>query len=249
MVPLDFYSRMDPSDMESAVNAMMQIPATFLNVQLPLISISRLDVHISTLFSKLGVLQDQDLVNMVIGLLLNSSTSHPDVMTTELSPFLGSQTRVLFCHGLRIDVRAQSVEIPGEDRDPSDPRRADQTGRSVRSHAESASAVGGGSAGRVGDRADCRGDEGSVFLSSSMIGDAKEPATLPEGDYKRRRQSYRAKMTHLTKRTTIQEHRDFINARMRMLAQDKGYRLIGTIDRVTTKTTPLEIEKEMRRQR
>ena len=100
MVPLDFYSRMDPSDMESAVNAMMQIPATFLNVQLPLISISRLDVQISTLFSKLGILQDQDLVNMAIGLLLNSSTSHPDVMVTELSPFLGSQTRVRFERGL-----------------------------------------------------------------------------------------------------------------------------------------------------
>ncbi|CBK22257.2 uncharacterized protein [Blastocystis hominis] len=78
---------------------------------------------------------------------------------------------------------------------------------------------------------------------------SNKPAALPEGDYKRRRQSYRAKMTHLTKRTTIQEHRDFINMRMQMLAEEEGYRLIGTVDRVTTKTTPQEIEREMRRKR
>lgn len=78
---------------------------------------------------------------------------------------------------------------------------------------------------------------------------SNKPATLPEGDYKRRRQSYRAKMTHLTKRTTIQEHRDFINMRMQMLAEEEGYHLIGTVDRVTTKTTPQEIEREMRQKR
>ena len=142
------------------------------------------------------------------------------------------------------------MEISGQDGDSSHPKRADQTGRPVRSDEESTSALGDGSSGHVGDRAERRRhDKTSAFFSSSMLEDTKKPATLPEGDYKRRRQSYRAKMTHLTKRTTIQEHRDFINARMRMLAEDKGYRLIGTIDRVTTKTTPLEIEKEMRRQR
>ena len=71
----------------------------------------------------------------------------------------------------------------------------------------------------------------------------------PVIDYKRRRQSYRAKMTHLTKRTTIQEHRDIINMRMLMLAEEKGYKLEGEIDRVTTKTTPKDIEDELRRKR
>ena len=71
----------------------------------------------------------------------------------------------------------------------------------------------------------------------------------PVIDYKRRRQSYRAKMTHLTKRTTIQEHRDIINMRMLMLAEEKGYQLKGEVDRVTTKTTPKEIEDELRRKR
>ena len=71
----------------------------------------------------------------------------------------------------------------------------------------------------------------------------------PVIDYKRRRQSYRAKMTHLTKRTTIQEHRDIINMRMLMLAEEKGYQLKGEVDRVTTKTTPKDIEDELRRKR
>lgn len=56
-------------------------------------------------------------------------------------------------------------------------------------------------------------------------------------------------MTHLTKRTTIQEHRDIINMRMLMLAEEKGYKLEGEVDRVTTKTTPKDIEDELRRKR
>lgn len=85
---------MDPSEMETAVNGMKQLPVTLLNVQLPLIPIAKLDSHLSILFGKLGILYDQDLVNMVIALLLNNRTNHPDAMTKELKPFLGSQTRV-----------------------------------------------------------------------------------------------------------------------------------------------------------
>lgn len=48
-------------------------------------------------------------------------------------------------------------------------------------------------------------------------------------DYKRRRKSYRAKMTHLTRRTVTQEHRDMINLRMQMLAADHNYRLVGSV--------------------
>lgn len=80
------------------------------------------------------------------------------------------------------------------------------------------------------------------------IENKKEEGPEPVQDYKRRRQSYRAKMTHLTKRTTIQEHRDLINLRMKVLAE-RGYRLLGPVERVTTKTTPQEIEKEMRQKR
>ena len=76
----------------------------------------------------------------------------------------------------------------------------------------------------------------------------KEEGPKPIQDYKRRRQSYRAKMTHLTKRTTIQEHRDLINLRMKVLAE-RGYRLLGPVERVTTETTPQEIEKELRLKR
>lgn len=85
---------MDPSEMETAVNGMKQLPVTLLNVQLPLIPIAKLDSHLSILFGKLGILYDQDLVNMVIALLLNNRTNHPDAMTKELKSFLGSQTRV-----------------------------------------------------------------------------------------------------------------------------------------------------------
>ena len=80
------------------------------------------------------------------------------------------------------------------------------------------------------------------------IENKKEEGPEPVQDYKRRRQSYRAKMTHLTTRTTIQEHRDLINLRMKVLAE-RGYRLLGPVERVTTKTTPQEIEKEMRQKR
>ena len=48
-------------------------------------------------------------------------------------------------------------------------------------------------------------------------------------DYKRRRQSYRAKMTHLTRRSVIQEHRDMINLRMQILANEDNYRLVGNV--------------------
>ena len=37
--------------------------------------------------------------------------------------------------------------------------------------------------------------------------------------------------------------------RMLMLAEEKGYKLEGEIDRVTTKTTPKDIEDELRRKR
>ena len=37
--------------------------------------------------------------------------------------------------------------------------------------------------------------------------------------------------------------------RMLMLAEEKGYQLKGEVDRVTTKTTPKEIEDELRRKR
>ena len=71
----------------------------------------------------------------------------------------------------------------------------------------------------------------------------------PVQDYKRRRQSYRAKMTHLTKRTIIQEPRDMVNLRMNILAEQGGFRLLEPVDRVLTKTTPQEIEKELRQKR
>ncbi len=91
--------------METTVNTMKQLPLTFLNVQLPLIPIAKLDSHLSILFGKLSILYDQDLINMVIALLLNKPTSHPDVMTKELKPFLGSQTRV----ALSVWVQARTL--------------------------------------------------------------------------------------------------------------------------------------------
>ena len=48
-------------------------------------------------------------------------------------------------------------------------------------------------------------------------------------DYKRRRKSYRAKMTHLTRRSVIQEHRDMVNLRMQILAHDNHCNLIGDV--------------------
>ena len=80
--------------MEKKVNGMNQLPLSFLQIDLPKLSIPRLDAQISTLFGKLGVLQDQDLINIVIAMLLNAQTSHPDVMRMELQMFLGSQSRV-----------------------------------------------------------------------------------------------------------------------------------------------------------
>ncbi len=91
---MDYFSRMDPIEMEKTINQMQQIPLSFLQVNLPLLGIPRLDNHVSTLFARLDVLQDQDLVNMVIALILNPRTNHPDVMKNELQMFLGSQTRV-----------------------------------------------------------------------------------------------------------------------------------------------------------
>ena len=95
LVPLDYFSRMDPIEMERTINQMQQIPLSFLQVNLPLLGIPRLNNHIFTLFARLDVLQDQDLVNMVLALILNPRTNHPDVMKNELQMFLGSQTRVL----------------------------------------------------------------------------------------------------------------------------------------------------------
>ena len=80
--------------MEKEINQMQQIPISFLQVNFPLLTIPRLDTHISTLFARLDILQDQDLVNMVIALILNPRTNHPDTMKLELQMFLGSQTRV-----------------------------------------------------------------------------------------------------------------------------------------------------------
>lgn len=80
--------------MERRVNSLSQLPVSFLQTDLPLLSIPRLDAQISTLFDKLNILQDQDLINMVIAMLLNVSTAHPDVMRVELQMFLGSQSRV-----------------------------------------------------------------------------------------------------------------------------------------------------------
>ena len=48
-------------------------------------------------------------------------------------------------------------------------------------------------------------------------------------DYKRRRKSYRAKMTHLTRRSVIQEHRDMVNLRMQILAHDNHCNLVGNV--------------------
>lgn len=94
LVPLVYFSRMDPIEMEKEINQMQQVPISFLQVNLPLLTIPRLDTHISTLFARLDILQDQDLVNMVIALILNPRTNHPDTMKRELQMFLGSQTRV-----------------------------------------------------------------------------------------------------------------------------------------------------------
>ena len=86
---------MEPFEMEKTLTEMIQLPYSFLRINLPAISLPRLDTHISTLFARLDILQDQDLVNMVIALLLSTSTFHPDALCGELRMFLGSQTRVV----------------------------------------------------------------------------------------------------------------------------------------------------------
>ena len=86
--------------MEKKINELVQLPLSFLQIEFPKLSIPRLDAQISTLFGKLGVLQDQDLINIVIAMLLNAHTSHPDVMRMELQMFLGSQSRVESTSGL-----------------------------------------------------------------------------------------------------------------------------------------------------
>lgn len=94
--------------MEVVLNGMKQLPYTFLSIQLNLISLQRLNTHISSLFLQFNILDDQDLVNMVIALLLNQSTCHPDALVQELRVFFGSQTRVFlftcnyieFCIGI-----------------------------------------------------------------------------------------------------------------------------------------------------
>lgn len=252
VVPLESLSRMDPSDMEVYVNSLKQLPPTFLNVQLPLISISRLDVQISTLFARLSILQDQDLVNLVISLLLNTSTSHPDILVSELYQFFGSKTRVFSQVSMWFAVICvEFVEVFGQNRNSADSKWADPDGRSVCGDKASANGIRDRSSLEMGNWAERSHNIKGYGLIPLLfcLEASNKPAALPEGDYKRRRQSYRAKMTHLTKRTTIQEHRDFINMRMQMLAEEEGYRLIGTVDRVTTKTTPQEIEREMRRKR
>ena len=109
---MDYFSRMDPIEMEKTINQMQQIPLSFLQVNLPLLGIPRLDNHVSTLFARLDVLQDQDLVNMLIALILNPRTNHPDVMKNELQMFLGSQTRVfVICWHWLIDIYLTTMEI------------------------------------------------------------------------------------------------------------------------------------------
>ena len=70
--------------MEKTLNDMIQLPYSFLRINLPAISLPRLDTHISTLFASLDILE----------LLLSTSTFHPDALCGELRVFLGSQTRV-----------------------------------------------------------------------------------------------------------------------------------------------------------
>lgn len=51
------------------------------------------------------------------------------------------------------------------------------------------------------------------------------------------------------KANDVQEHRDLINLRMCVLSEREGYRLLGPVERVTTKDTPKVIEKEQRQKR
>lgn len=92
-------------------------------------------------------------------------------------------------------------------------------------------------------------DESVVVVEGTGDGAADSTAESTEkmrNDYKRRRQSYRGKMTHLTKRSPTQLHRDLINMRMKMMVDEDGYTTAEEIERVTTKTTPQDIESEMR---
>ena len=143
------------------------------------------------------------------------------------------------------------MEVFGQNRNSADSKRTYPDGRSVCRDKASSNSIRDRPSIEMGNRTE-RSPSSKGYGQSPLLlclEASNKPVALPEGDYKRRRQSYRAKMTHLTKRTTIQEHRDFINMRMQMLAEEEGYRLIGTVDRVTTKTTPQEIEREMRRKR
>lgn len=82
------------------MNTMKQLPLTFLNVQLPLIPIAKLDSHLSILFGKLSILYDQDLINMVIALLLNKPTMHPGCDDEGTEALFGiANTSSSFCVG------------------------------------------------------------------------------------------------------------------------------------------------------
>lgn len=58
---------------------------------------------------------------------------------------------------------------------------------------------------------------------------AKWIETMNKKDYKRRRQTYRAKLTHLTKRTPIQIQRDLINTTYLLLCDEYGFKLNGEV--------------------
>ena len=102
-------------DCDMTFNKLKQLPFTFLNIQLGFISLQRLNTQITSLFLQMNILEDQDLVNMVIALLLNRPTCHPDILVNELKQFFGSQTRVgnvFHCLFLEIHVRIMEVFDP-----------------------------------------------------------------------------------------------------------------------------------------
>lgn len=235
--------------MDREIQNLPLIPQRYSHLDLSFIDMQRLQNIIRIILDKyflyiiilnrMSLHCDYDLINYICGLLLSSSKSNPDGVYKEIREFYGSKSKpfvlTLWKHLMKIYLRIEReklierglIQIKPIEKDKPKEKKEDAFLELVR-------------------KRENQNVELEMPKNLTEEEKIKWNETLQKKDYKRRRQSYRAKLTHLTKRTPIQIQRDLINTTYLLLCDEYDFKLNGEIERVTTLSTPQDLEAEAR---
>ncbi|KAK8810623.1 hypothetical protein WA158_007198 [Blastocystis sp. Blastoise] len=225
-ISIESLCQKDLLDFEKEIQLWKLIPFSLLHISIRDLDQKKIRSYIVTLMEKYCVVFDTDLVTFIYMCIYQDPSTTPDSIVKQLYDFFGSKTNSfvlsLWKFLIKLSVIKKRKELIDQGKlsintQPTIEHNIQMSTNTISTNINN----------------DNQLNDPSLFLSI-------------QHDYKRRRQTYRGKMTHITRMTFKDQLRDFINRKMLMLHLEKGYTLLEPPERLITKNMKKEIEAEER---